>query len=88
MSAREIASAVGAVLFIATAVLAYQWGSTTSGQRPQAVRSASPSASRQPSTADIYAAVAPSVVSIDATRPAPSRLRLRPASSSTRTRPS
>jgi S1-C subfamily serine protease len=49
-----------------TALVAYRWGS--SGAAPAALPSAtaSPSASRPPTTAEIYAAVAPSVVSIEA----------------------
>jgi len=64
--AAVLAAAV-AVLAI-TAVVSYRWGSsgpvaTKPGTRP----SASPSASKQPTTAEIYTAVAPSVVTIEST---------------------
>jgi S1-C subfamily serine protease len=56
------------VALLLTAVIAYRWGSSGSdaagGARPSAP--ASPSASGPPSVAEIYAAVAPSVVTIEA----------------------
>ncbi len=56
------------VLLLLTALLVYHWGSAgPSGALPATTPSASPSASKQPTTADIYTAVAPSVVEITAT---------------------
>jgi putative serine protease PepD len=59
--------AVAAVVVLAlTAFLFYRWGSA----RPTAVPvrpSASPSATRPPTTAEVYTALAPSVVTIEAT---------------------
>jgi putative serine protease PepD len=62
-----IGAAVVLVVVLAT-VIALRWGST--GSPPAATTaSPSPSASGPPTTAQIYAAVAPSVVTIEATRP-------------------
>jgi putative serine protease PepD len=65
----RLGAAIAAVAVLAlalTATVFYRWGATASpGPSPSTVRS-SPSASRDPSTAQIYAAVAPSVVSIEA----------------------
>jgi S1-C subfamily serine protease len=65
--------AVGAAALAAlvlTAVVFYHWGSAGSPRvAPTRAPGASPSASKTPSTADIYTAVAPSVVSIEAIAP-------------------
>jgi S1-C subfamily serine protease len=53
------------VVLVLTAVVSYHWGSAGSVAVP-ARPSASPSASRAPTTAQIYDAVAPSVVTIEA----------------------
>ncbi len=62
-----VLTAVAAAALLLTALVAYRAGT---GGKPRAAPSAgprpSPSASRTPTTAEIYTAVAPSVVSIDA----------------------
>jgi putative serine protease PepD len=60
-----VAAAVAVVVLALCALVFYRWGA---GNRPQAVAppSASPSPSRSPTAADVYTAVAPSVVSIEA----------------------
>jgi S1-C subfamily serine protease len=67
---RRVAVALLAVLAVLalTAVLFYQWGSA-GAPAPTAAPSASVSATRPPTTAEIYTAVAASVVSIEAVRP-------------------
>lgn len=62
-----LVAAIAAVVLAGTAVTFYRWGSA-SAPRPPAGATASPSASPRPSIPAIYAAVAPSVVSIEATR--------------------
>lgn len=63
--AAVITTALVVLLVIAAGF--YWWGSSRrAGSAPVARPSASPSASRQPTTAEIYTAVAPSVVSIEA----------------------
>jgi S1-C subfamily serine protease len=59
---------VALVALVPTAIVAYQWGSAGSVAVPTRP-SASPSASRAPTTAEIYNAVAPSVVTIGAAHP-------------------
>src|SRR5439155_11100785 len=68
---RRVAVAAGAVVALGlTAIVFYRWGSGGSGEPSPAARpSASASASRAPTTAEIYHAVAPSVVSIEAAPP-------------------
>ena len=66
-----IAAILAVLLLLGTAVLAYHWGSAASTQRPPVAASASPSASRSPSTSAIYTSVAASVVSIAATHAGP-----------------
>ncbi|MEN3310272.1 MAG: putative serine protease PepD [Micromonosporaceae bacterium] len=68
---RGVAIAAAAVLAVGlTAFVFYHWGSAGSrASPPTAAATASASASRAPSTAEIYTAVAPSVVSIEAVRP-------------------
>jgi putative serine protease PepD len=62
------AAIVALVALVLTAIVAYHWGSAGSVAVP--VRpSASPSASRTPTPADIYNTVAPSVVTIEAAHP-------------------
>jgi putative serine protease PepD len=61
------AAAAAAVLLLLTAVVSYRWGSSGRSAATPPHAGASPSASRSPSTADIYAALAPSVVYIEAT---------------------
>jgi putative serine protease PepD len=58
--------AVAALALGLTAVVFYRWGSA--GPPPKASPSATPS-SKEPTTAAIYTALAPSVVTIEATRP-------------------
>jgi S1-C subfamily serine protease len=54
------------LLLVLTAVLSYRWGFAASAPRSLPRASASPSATRPPTTAEVYNAVAPSVVSIEA----------------------
>jgi S1-C subfamily serine protease len=64
--ARVVAATVVAlVALVLTAIVAYHWGSAASVAVPNRP-SAGPSASRVPTTAEIYNAVAPSVVFIEA----------------------
>ncbi|HKD99089.1 MAG TPA: trypsin-like peptidase domain-containing protein [Micromonosporaceae bacterium] len=64
----RIGSAV--LVLVLVAVAFYFWGTSSPSRPPTAARpSASPSASRTPTTAEIYTTVAPSVVSIDAVEP-------------------
>jgi S1-C subfamily serine protease len=65
---RAAITAVAAVALVLTAFLFYRWGSSST---PKAVPQPTPSASSSaaPTTAQIYAAVAPSTVSIQATSP-------------------
>ena len=60
-----VIAAVAVVVLAVCAFVFYRWGA---GNRPHAIAtpSASPSPSRSPTTADIYTALAPSVVSIEA----------------------
>ncbi|HTJ34848.1 MAG TPA: trypsin-like peptidase domain-containing protein [Dactylosporangium sp.] len=72
LTRRDLAVGVGAVVLaiVVTAVLAFRAGGSgdpAPAARPSA--GASPSASGPPTTAQIYAAVAPSVVSIESTEP-------------------
>ena len=66
---RAAITAVAAVTLVLTAFLFYRWGS--SGGSPKSAPQPTPSASSSaaPTTAQIYAAVAPSTVSIQATSP-------------------
>jgi S1-C subfamily serine protease len=65
--ARAAAVAVVAVLLLAlTAALFYRAGAASPRALPSPSRAPSPSPSRSPTTADVYTAVAPSVVSIEA----------------------
>jgi Ca-activated chloride channel homolog len=63
-----VVAAVAAVALGLTAIAFSRWGSAGS-PRTASTAAPSPSASRQPSTAEIYTAVAPSVVTIEAVRP-------------------
>jgi S1-C subfamily serine protease len=66
-SRRTAIAAVTVVALLVTAIVFYQWGSAGSpGRSPTAAASPSASASRTPSTAQIYTAVAASVVSVEA----------------------
>jgi S1-C subfamily serine protease len=65
------AAAVGAVTVVAlalTALVSYRWGTARPASRPPRA-APSPSPTRPPTTAEVYTAVAASVVSIQATRP-------------------
>jgi putative serine protease PepD len=63
---RTILIAAVAAALVVTAILFYQWGSGGSATPTPTAAKPTPSATRPPTTAQIYAAVAPSVVSIDA----------------------
>ena len=66
---RTALAAAAAMALVLTALVFYRWGAAGPAAPTAAPRPGpSPSASRQPTTADIYTAVAPSVVSIEATR--------------------
>ena len=66
---RGVAIAAVAVLALALiAVVSYRWGSAGSPKLAPTTVPAKPSPTRQPTTAEIYTAVAPSVVSIEAVR--------------------
>lgn len=71
---RLLAVAVAVIALVATAVVSFRLGS---GGRPRAAPSATPSASASgpPSTAEIYAALAPSVVTVEALVPHTERVR-------------
>jgi S1-C subfamily serine protease len=65
-----VIAAVAVVALALTAIVFYRWGSVGLPDRPPTTApSASASASPQPSTAEIYTAVAPSVVSIESLHP-------------------
>ncbi len=62
-------AAVAVIAFVLTAIVFYRWGSAGSpGLSPKSVPT-SVAASKAPSTAEIYTAVAPSVVAIEAVPP-------------------
>src|SRR5260221_3915508 len=64
---RTAVAAVAVVALLLTAIVFYQWGSAGSpGRSTTAAASPSASASKVPSTAQIYTAVAASVVSVEA----------------------
>jgi putative serine protease PepD len=71
---RLVVGAIVVLALVATAVVAFRLGS---GGSPQAAPSArpSPSASGPPSTAEIYAALAPSVVTVEALIPRTNTVR-------------
>jgi putative serine protease PepD len=71
---RLVIAAAVAVALVATAVVSFRWGS---GGSPQAAPTGtpSPSASGPPSTAEIYAALAPSVVTVEALVPRTDKVR-------------
>lgn len=65
-SATLTVATAAVVLLALTAMLFYHWGSTGRTAAPTRP-GASPSPSRPPTTAEVYTALAPSVVSIEAT---------------------
>jgi S1-C subfamily serine protease len=64
---RAILAGAAVLVLVLTAIVAYHWGSAGSAGAAATTRpSPSPSPSKSPTVADIYAAVAPSVVLIEA----------------------
>jgi S1-C subfamily serine protease len=66
---RIVAIAVVAAALVLTATIFYRWGSAGSPKVASTTASASASPTKDPTTAQIYTALAPSVVSIESTLP-------------------
>lgn len=66
LTRRPVLIAAGVAALVVVAFLFYRWGASSPGPVAAPTPAPSPSASRTPTTAQIYAAVAPSVVSIEA----------------------